>query len=197
MPRSDAIPGGSPDAGRAALLVIDMQNAFFEDQKLAAVQDALVRSCNSLIDAARAGGAPVLLARTEHLPDRSTWTLSMLDDDQGFIFQGTHQAEFVEGLRADGIETVTKTRDSAFFGTDLAQRLRMQGVERLVLAGVSTHNCVAHTGADAFAQNFRAAYARDAIGSTNDDYAAAMLEILSVEYRQPIISQAQAEALLR
>lgn len=197
MPRSDASPSGGPDAGRAALLVIDMQNAFFEDQKLAAVQEALVASCNSLIDAARAGGTPVLLARTEHLPDRSTWTLSMLDDDQGFIFRGTQQAEFVQGLRVEGIETVTKTRDSAFFGTDLAQRLRMQGVERLVLAGVSTHNCVAHTGADAFAHNFRAAYARDAIGSTNDDYAAAMLEILSVEYRQPIISQAEAKAFLR
>lgn len=194
MPPSDG--PGSPGGQRVALLVIDMQNAFFEDDKLARVQQSLVDACNDLIDAARRGNSPVLLARTEHLTDRSTWTLSMLDDDQGFIFSGSHQADVVEGLRVDGLETVTKTRDSAFFGTDLAERLRGLGVERLVLAGVSTHNCVAHTGADAFANDFRVSYARDAIGSTNDRYAEAMLEILSIEYRQAIIGQAEAEALL-
>lgn len=194
MRQSDPGSGAGRTTGSTALLVIDMQNAFFEDEKLGAAQETLVAACNGLIVAARTGGAPVLLARTEHLRDRSTWTLSMLDDDQGFIFRGTHQAEFVEGLDVEGIETVTKTRDSAFFGTDLAERLRAQGVESVVLAGVSTHNCVAHTGADAFAQNFRVSYALDAIGSTNDDYAAAMLEILSVEYRQSIIGQEEAEA---
>ncbi|BBE24424.1 nicotinamidase [Arthrobacter sp. MN05-02] len=201
-PADPALGSGAPGTGdrapggRAALLIIDMQNAFFEDDMLADVQDSLVAACNALIDAARRGGSPVLVARTEHLPDRSTWTTSMLDDDQGFIFRGTHQAAIVDRLRVQGLETVTKTRDSAFFGTDLAERLRNHAVERLVLAGVSTHNCVAHTGADAFAHDFRVSYALDAIGSTNADYAAAMLEILSVEYRQPIIGQAEAEALL-
>lgn len=179
-----------------ALLVIDMQNAFFENETLAALQPALVKACNRLIDAAENAGTPVLAARTEHLRDRSTWTRSMLDDDQGFIFEGTRQAEFVDGLRLSGAETITKRRDSAFFGTDLAERLRKRGVDHLVLAGVSTHNCVAHTGADAFAGNFRVSYALDAIGSTNASYADAMLEILSVEYRQPIIGQEEAGALL-
>jgi nicotinamidase-related amidase len=197
MPLSDAVSDVPGAGGATALLIIDMQNAFFEDAMLARVQHALVGACNRLIDAAHHGNSPVLLVRTEHLRDRSTWTLSMLDDDQGFIFHGSRQADPVDGLRVDGLETLTKTRDSAFFGTDLAERLREQGVERLVLAGVSTHNCVAHTGADAFAGDFRVSYALDAIGSTNHQYAEAMLEILSVEYRQAIIGQAEAEALLR
>lgn len=203
MPPTDPAAGsdvpGAGDrtpGGRAALLIIDMQNAFFEDEVLAKAQGPLVAACNGLIDAAQRGGSPVLVARTEHLADRSTWTTSMLDDDQGFIFRGTHQAAVVDGLRVSGLETVTKTRDSAFFGTNLAARLRGHAVERLVLAGVSTHNCVAHTGADAFAHDFRVSYALDAIGSTNADYAAAMLEILSVEYRQPIVGLVEAGALL-
>ncbi|MFJ6002238.1 cysteine hydrolase family protein [Arthrobacter sp. NPDC092385] len=196
MPPADASPSSAGRGEKTALLVIDMQNAFFEDPVLAAVQQSLVAACNDLIDAARRSGAPVLVARTEHLPDRSTWTVSMLDDDQGFIFRGTRQADVVEGLRVEGLETVTKTRDSAFFGTDLAERLRSLGVAQLVLAGVATHNCVAHTGADAFAHDFRVSYALDAIASTNEEYAEAMLEILSVEYRQPIIGQVEAEALL-
>lgn len=194
MPPSDASVG--TERGRVALLIIDMQNAFFEDEVLAGAQKSLVGACNALIDAAQRGRTPVLVARTEHLRDRSTWTVSMLDDDQGFIFRGTHQAEAVEGLRVEGLETVTKTRDSAFFGTDLAERLRGHGVKRLVLAGVSTHNCVAHTGADAFAHDFRVSYVLDAIGSTNAQYAAAMLEILCVEYRQAVISRSEAETLL-
>ena len=121
----------------------------------------------------------------------------MLDDDQGFIFEGSRQAEFVEGMRLEGVETVTKTRDSAFFGTDLADRLRAADVEHLVLAGVATHNCVAHTGADAFAENFRVSYALDSIGSTNARFADAMLEILSAEYRQPVLDQSEAEAMFR
>jgi nicotinamidase-related amidase len=195
MPRADAAP--DDQQGTTALLVIDMQNAFFEDEVLAVVQQPLVTACNSLIGTARASGAHILVARTEHRQDGSTWTLSMRDDDQGFIFEGTRQADFVEGLAVEGLETVTKTRDSAFFGTDLAARLRGLGVERLILAGVATHNCVAHTGADAFAHDFRVSYVSDAIGSTNEEYAAAMLEILSVEYRQPIIGLAEALALLK
>lgn len=182
--------------GRTALLIIDMQNAFFEDEVLDRSRASLVASCNELIGAAARGGAHVLVARTEHLTDRSTWTLSMLDDGQGFIFRGTAQAEAVEGLQVEGLETVTKTRDSAFFGTDLAGRLRGLGVRDLVLAGVSTHNCVAHTGADAFAADFRVTYVIDAIGSTNERYGEAMLEILSVEYRQPIVGLAAGVDLL-
>ncbi|WP_247827522.1 cysteine hydrolase family protein [Arthrobacter antioxidans] len=195
MPWTEAGPGAGGHGGRTALLIIDMQNAFFEDEALAVQQEALVAACNGLIDAARRGRAPVLVARTEHLRDGSTWTRSMLDDGQGFIFRGSRQADAVAGLRVDGIDVVTKARDSAFFGTDLAARLRGLDVDHLVLAGVSTHSCVAQTGADAFAHDFRVSYARDAIGSTNQQYAEAMLEIMSVGYRQPVLDRMEAESL--
>lgn len=195
MRRSDVGPAATGDGGKAALLVIDMQNAFFEDEALAGQQERLVSACNSLIDAARSGQAPVLLVRTEHLKDGSTWTRSMLDDGQGFVFRGSRQADFVSGLHAGDLDVVTKTRDSAFFGTGLAARLRDLGVDHLLLAGVSTHSCVAQTGADAFAHDFRVSYALDAIGSTNEQYADAMLEVISVGYRQPILGRTEAEAL--
>ncbi|MHA7240558.1 cysteine hydrolase family protein [Arthrobacter sp. TMS1-12-1] len=180
---------------RTALLIVDMQNAFFENEDLARRQEALVAACNGLIGAAQRRQAPVVLARTEHLRDGSTWTRSMLDDGQGFIFRGTHQAAFVEGLRAEGLEVVTKVRDSAFFGTDLAARLRGLDVDHLVLAGVSAHSCIAQTGADAFAHDFGVSYALEAIAGTNQQYAEAMLEILSVSYRQPVLGRTEAESL--
>jgi nicotinamidase-related amidase len=184
------------DNSDVAVLVIDMQNAYFEDDALRSRQDGLVASCNRLIDGAAAREVPVLMVCTEHQRDKSTWTLSMLDDDQGFIFAGSGQADFVPGLRHEGLPRVVKTRDSAFMGTDLLLRLRNFGASRLVLAGVATHNCVAQTAADAFASNFRVAYAKDAMASTNEEYAEAMRRILSDEYRQPVLAEAEVEKLL-
>lgn len=171
-----------------ALLVIDMQNAYFEDPALAAQQKEVVQACNELTEAFTSAGRHALLIRTEHERDKSTWSLNMLDDDQGFIFRGSEQAELVPALKADGLPQLVKTRDSAFVGTDLVSRLRNWDVDEVVLAGVSTHNCVAQTGADAFAQNIRVTYAQDATASENAHAAEAVLGIFATEYRQRIQS---------
>jgi nicotinamidase-related amidase len=167
-----------------ALLVIDMQNAYFENPLLQAQQADLVAACNTMIDAATTSGAPVVMVKTEHEKDKSTWTLSMLDDDQGFIFRGTEQAAFVPGLSVANLPQLIKTRDSAFLETGLTQRLRARDVDTVILAGVSGHNCIAQTGADAFAHNFRVIYAAEAIGTEDPESAESMLTILAKEYRQ-------------
>ncbi len=72
-----------------ALLLIDLQNAYFEAPELAAVKDELVARANELVAAAREAGRPVVLVRTEHERDRSTWTINMHADDEGFAFPAT------------------------------------------------------------------------------------------------------------
>jgi nicotinamidase-related amidase len=179
-----------------AVLIVDMQNAFFEDPGLRVQRDDLTTACNALIAAVAKANAKALLVKTEHERDKSTWTLNMLDDDQGFIFRGSEQADFVPGLKTDGVPHLVKTRDSAFVGTDLLLRLRNWDVDTVVLAGVSTHNCVAQTGADAFANNFRVIYASDATGSEDTKAARATQDILSREYRQRILTVPQIQELL-
>jgi nicotinamidase-related amidase len=180
-----------------AVLVIDMQKAFFEDPQLGRRQEDTVRACNTLIAAARQNDVRVLLVKTEHEEDKSTWTLNMLEDDQGFIFRGTAQAEFVAGLTTDGLPHLLKTRDSAFLGTDLLLRLRNWNADTIVLAGVSTHNCVAQTAADAFGHNIRVVHAADATASEDEDASATVLDILSREYRQRILPLDEITELLR
>ena len=182
---------------KTALLVIDMQNAFFEDDALAAQRSQVASACNELIAEARKSGAPVLIVRTEHERDSSTWTLSMLDDGRGFAFHGTEQAEPLEELDIAGLPHMVKRRDSAFWGTDLLQRVRTWGVDTLLLAGVSIHLCLAQTASDAYANNLRVAFAGDAMGAGPHDRAEAMLDILLKEYRQSRLSQEDSLALLR
>lgn len=120
----------------------------------------------------------------------------MLDDDQGFIFRGTTPAEFVSGLTTAGLPQLVKTRDSAFLGTDLLLRLRNWDADTIVLAGVSTHNCVAQTAADAFGHNIRVMYAAEATASENAEAAAAVQDILCQEYRQRILTTTQIAEIL-
>lgn len=183
--------------GRTALLVIDMQNSYFDFPELEEQRESVTEKVNELIRAAREGGCPILLIRTQHERDRSTWTVSMRDDGQGFAYPGTEQSEYVAGLDTEGGTGLFKTRDSAFFGTDLAARLRNLGVTHLVLCGISTHSCVAQTAVDAFAHDFRAAVARDAVGSENTDLSRALLDFLEDEMRQDILDQEDAVARLR
>ena len=174
-----------------AVLLIDLQNAFFEDPALRGCKQSLTTACNRIIAAAKETGTNVLLVKTEHEEDKSTWTLNMLEDNQGFIFRGTAQAEFISELTTQGLPQMVKTRDSAFLGTDLMLRLRKWGVDTIVLAGVSTHNCIAQSAADAFGHNLRVIYAAEATASENPEAAAAVQDILCREYRQQILSIAE------
>lgn len=138
-----------------ALLLIDLQNAYFEFPELAAERHRIVERSNQLIAVARREGVPIVLVRTEHEPDGSTWTVSMLDDGQGFAFPGTEQAAYLDDLDCDGCSDVTKTRDDAFFGTRLQEHLESMDVTDVLIGGVSTHSCVAQTATSAFARDLR------------------------------------------
>lgn len=170
-----------------ALLIIDMQRVYFESPALRERQGSLVASCNQLIAAFKDRQSYLLNVQTSHERDRSTWTLSMLDDSQGYLFAGDQQVQPLDGLAVDNLPMLTKTRDSAFFATDLAQRLHTLGIEQVILAGVSTHTCIAQTAADAYAHNFRVTLARDAIATHVPTYHEPTLELLSGEYRQTVL----------
>jgi nicotinamidase-related amidase len=166
-----------------ALLLIDMQNDYFVNDELARCRDDLVAACNGLVRSARAAGAPVVEVRTVHARDRSTWALNMLDDGQGMALEGSDGARRVDGL-LEPDEVVLKTRDSAFFQTSLAELLERLGVDRVVLAGVSTESCIAATATDAYARDLRVLPVRDATASVTEPLHEQTLDRLEMQYRQ-------------
>lgn len=177
---------------RAALLLIGLQEAYFEAPELAARRADLVRAATDLVAGARAVGAPIVNIRTEHATDRSTWTLNMLDDDQGFAFVGTEQARSLRELRpllaGSDVADVVKTRDDAFLGTDLARLLTRWDVGDLVVAGVSTHTCVGTTVTQAYALDHRCHLVTDAIASDRPELHASTIHQLADEFRLPVVS---------
>jgi nicotinamidase-related amidase len=84
----------------------------------------------------RAAGAPIV-----HVRHRSGD-----DDPDGSFVPGTTAFEFKDEVTPLPDEPIiTKDVNSAFIGTDLETRLREQGVETVVLAGLTTDHCCSTT----------------------------------------------------
>ena len=166
-----------------ALLLIDLQEDYFVDAELERCRDDVLDTCSELARAAHRAGVPVLEVRTEHEPDRSTWTLTMLEDDQGVVVRGTPGAARAEGLDPGPADLLLKTRDSAFFDTDLVERLR-----RLVLTGVSTESCIAATARDAFAHDLAVVLVSDGTASVSWEEHDHTLEMLRTQHRQDVLT---------
>lgn len=179
-----------------ALLLIDMQEGFFETEDLAQHRARLASACNKLAAAARKAGLPVIAVRTVHKKDKSTWTLKMLEDDQGYLFEGTGQARILPELDLAGSIELIKRRDSAFWATELLTLLLQHRVASLILAGVSSETCIAATATDAFSANLPVFLARDALASADPDFEDVTLKFLEEHYRQRILSSEQLIAQL-
>jgi nicotinamidase-related amidase len=170
-----------------ALLVIDLQNDYFNDEELARCRADLLDRSNGLVRAAREAGALVVEVQTVHARDKSTWALNMLEDDQGMAIEGSDGARRLDGLLAPDL-CIVKTRDSAFHDTPLEDRLRERGVDRLVLAGVSTESCIAATATDAYARDLRVVLVEDATASVEWRLHDETLARLQRQYRQDVVS---------
>jgi len=177
--------GGAP---MDALLLIDLQEDFFEPPGLAGERRRVVEAVLRWVEQARRVDARIIEIRTELPEDESTWALNMRDDRQPVALEGTPGAQGLAELGHLALPVIVKRRDDAFVGTDLALRLRALGAERLVIAGVSTEACIALTAAGAYARDFRVALAGGAIASADPDAHDRSIAWLAAQYRQPVMS---------
>ena len=63
----------------------------------------------------------------------------------------------------DGADFLQKVRHSAFYSTALDHLLRERGVERIVLTGQVTEQCILYTALDAYVRHFEIRVVRDAV----------------------------------
>jgi len=148
-----------------ALAVIDTQRWMFRLPEHAAQLGALVPTINRLAAGFAAAGFPLFDVRTEHKPDRSTWSRLMRVYDYPCMIEGTPDVDPVDGLNIPiAARSVIKTANSAFLATDFEQQLRDLKVEKLVLAGVFIDGCVGLSAADAAQRGFEVILVQEAGG---------------------------------
>ena len=118
-----------------------------------------------LLAAARRHGHPVLftvIAYAEGEADRLAWLAKW--PSLGALAEGTPLVELDERLARRPDEPVLTTKGaSAFFGTDLADRLAALGVDNVLLCGATTSGCIRASAVDSVQSGFATLVVRDCV----------------------------------
>ncbi|MCT7355384.1 cysteine hydrolase [Streptomyces sp. 15-116A] len=158
-----------------ALIVIDMINTYDhkDAELLIPSAESVVPVIAGLLQRARRHNIPVIYVNDNFGEWRSHHG-ELLDQ----ALSGPH-ARLVEPLRPDDSSLfVVKARHSIFFETPLSYLLGQQGIERLVLCGQVTEQCVLYSSLDAHIRHFQVIVPRDAVAHIHSDLADAALRMM-------------------
>ena len=192
---------------KPALIVIDMQNGFcnakgFMAQIGLAYEPSaeVIGPISRLLGAARRHGIPVYFTRYSLNADYSDGGLLMevfpAIKGTGGLVRDSWDAAIVDELEpVEGEVVLDKTRYSAFFGTDLEERLRAEGVDSLIVCGVTTNICVESTVRDAFFRDIRPIVPEDGTAAVAPELHESSLEDFRYGFGQ-VVSIAEIEEAL-
>jgi nicotinamidase-related amidase len=167
------------DRLKPTLLIIDMLVDFL-DPWSEADRAPLVAAIQSLAQAFRTAGRPIIWVRQEFEPDLSDAFREMRRKNIRITIKGTQGCKIVPELTPHPDDLyVVKKRYSAFFGTQLDQLILASDVDTLVLAGVNTHACVRITAIDAYQRDLDVIIAHEAVGSYDRDHEAMSLRYMN------------------
>lgn len=141
---------------QTALLVIDIQRGAFDGVRCPPMDEPerLVQAANRLVEAARAGGRPIVfIQHCKSAPDHPF--------GGGSVHWLLH-----ESLQpAPGDVQLLKHASSSFEGTTLDEQLRARGVDHLVMCGLQSEHCVSNTTRAALSLGYKVQVAEDGHGT--------------------------------
>ncbi|QNP74745.1 isochorismatase family protein [Streptomyces roseirectus] len=174
MPGQDDLPAPAlpwrPAPDRAAVLVHDMQRYFLRPFPAGrSPLTELVTNAAALLATARKTGVPVIY--TAQPGGMSRRDRGLLHDlwGPGMGSEETDRALADEVAPEPGDTVLTKWRYSAFFRSDLEERLRSLGRDQLVVCGVYAHLGCLITACDAFSRDIQPFLVADALADLSRD----------------------------
>ena len=159
---------------RPALLIIDMQNDFVCEGSPYRVAGAaaVIPKIQEVLAEFRKRKLPVFHILRIHRPDGTDVEIIRQEKFKKlpFAVAGTKGAAVIDELAPRAGEYIlTKTRMSAFIGTELDLMLRTLGITTVVVTGIQTPNCIRTTVFDAIAYNYPAIIVDDAVGAATEE----------------------------
>jgi nicotinamidase-related amidase len=172
---------------QTALIVIDMLNAYDHEDAdtLTRTVERVVPRIAELIARAMDEGVPTIYVNDNF----GAWTSDrhqLLDT----ALQGRYR-HLVEPIApAEEALFVVKARHSIFFQTPLEYLLGQEGVDRVVLAGQVTEQCVLYSALDAYIRHLQVVIPRDAVAHIHEHLAEASLELMERNMAAEIVAAA-------
>ena len=162
---------------RTALLVVDTLNPYDHEDadKLAkSVEEQLPQMVELRDRAARADDT-----LTIHVNDNYERWDSMREDLIRNALDG-RRPDLVEPLLPDkAAPFITKGRHSIFYQTSVDHLLQVERVQRVVLCGQVTEQCIQYSALDAYMRGFEVSVPSDAVAHIEPSWARAALEMMA------------------
>lgn len=174
-----------------AIVLVDVLNDFLaEEGKLHGMiapmveQTQLVSKLQHLLHGARAAGVKVFYSPhgvdehsfddVHHVHPRFQFGL-----EKQVFWKGSWGADFYEPLKPQAGDVIISQHRmfDSFIGTDLEQQLRANGIEHVVLAGLTSHTCVEGTGRHALEAGFHVTFLLDGVAEFTEAAHRAALDI--------------------
>jgi len=181
MPGANDLPENTArwtlDPRRAVLLIHDMQRYFLRPFPAGEAPAAdLLRNATRLRARCAELGIPV--AYTAQPGGMTEQQRGLLKDfwGPGMTVDPVDRLVVADLAPSGSDWALTKWRYSAFFKTDLAERMRATGRDQLVLCGVYAHVGVLMTACDAFTLDIQPFFVADAVADFSPDYHRLALE---------------------
>lgn len=193
---------GSLDPQRTALMIIDMQRDFCDPlgyihrrgEDVGAAR-AIVPRIRAVREAARRLGIFSVFTREGHrsnladLPESKRLKTARSGAEIGssgplgrLLIRGEHGWDFIDELRPEVDDLVIdKSGTGSFHGTDLDTVLRNQGIENLILTGVTTGVCVSSTAREAADRGYGVLVLEDCCAEPDPEYHLMAIRLLQIE----------------
>ncbi len=171
-------------SGSTALLVVDMLNRYDHDdaEPLRASARTVVPVIADLVARAKDDGTLIVYVNDNH----GDWNLGRggltrwaLDGEEPSLVEPIAPPKDVPFL--------VKARHSAFYATQLEYLLHQEGIDRVVLTGQVTEQCILYTALDAYIRHFDLVIPRDAVAHIHEDLADAALRMMEVNMRAEVL----------
>lgn len=169
---------------RPALVVVDVIKGFTDPAcPLGSGADAVVAANRRLLGAFRRRGLHVFFTTVVYHSAGVATIFRARLPALNVLQPGSEWVEIDPRLEPQPDEAVIEKQwASAFFGTDLAARLRTAGVDSLVVTGLTTSGCVRATVVDGLQHDFPVVVPREAVGDRNAQAHRANLFDLNAKY---------------
>jgi nicotinamidase-related amidase len=174
---------------KVATVVIDMLNPYdHEDGEALAEQVAeRIEPLQALIKATLDSDA-ILVYANDNFDDFTATS----DDLIRQALEGKHPELIEPIVPPDEALFIEKVRHSAFYESSLNHLLHINDVERLVLAGQVTEQCVLYSALDAYIRGFEIVVARDAVAPLDPELGDAAVRMMERNMSADIVAAADA-----
>lgn len=169
---------------RTALLVVDMLNRYEHDdaEPLRDSVRTVVPVIADLVARAKDDGTLIVYVNDNH----GDWTMGRGGLTR-WALEGKDPSLVEPIAPPKDVPFLVKARHSAFYATQLEYLLRDQDVDRIILVGQVTEQCILYTALDAYIRHFDLVVPRDAVAHIHEDLAEAALRMMETNMRAEVL----------